>query len=110
MDDRAARMQRVHDARVQWLHELRNAMNALGVTVSLGRRLLERGDSDSAMDMLERTEDAWADCRALLAAGPDVIGVGASGGLDADVQWRSSDSTAPTSSGSTGFAQTSTLR
>lgn len=108
MDDRAARLERVHAARAQWLHELRNAVNGVGVTVALGRRLLDRGDSDAAAAMLERTETAWAECKELLAVAPDVIGIGPLG--NDDLQWRSCDSTAPTAPGSTGLVHTSKAR
>lgn len=76
MDDQAVEFRpAAQDVRERWLHDLRNAMNAVGVSVALGRRMLDRGDGASAADMLAQTEDAWADCRALLAAAPEVIGL-----------------------------------
>lgn len=54
-------------ARADWVHALRNAANAAGVTLTLTRRLIERGDSAAALDMLDRCEAAWARTRELLA-------------------------------------------
>jgi hypothetical protein len=58
-----------------WLHDLRNDMNTAGVSVVLGRRLLARGDNSGALDMLARAEESLAQCRALLAAGDEVLGL-----------------------------------
>ena len=79
MDDHATRRPPALDARAKWLHELRNAMNTIGVTVSLGRRMLERGDGESAAQVLAHTEEAWADCRALLAIAPEMMSRGPAG-------------------------------
>lgn len=54
-------------ARADWVHELRNAVNRAGVSGSLAKRLLERGEADAAMDMLARSLTALEDCRHLLA-------------------------------------------
>ena len=75
MDDRATALPYARDPRDRWLHDLRNAVNAVGVTVALGRRMLDRGDGESAADVLAHTEDAWAHCRELLAVAPEVIGL-----------------------------------
>lgn len=76
MDDHAVRCHPpAQDARERWLHDLRNAVNAVGVTVALGRRMLDRGDGASAADVLAHTDEAWADCRALLAMAPEVLGL-----------------------------------
>jgi hypothetical protein len=58
-----------------WLHDLRNGMNTAGVSVVLGRRLLARGDNGGALDMLARAEESLAQCRGLLAAGDEVLGL-----------------------------------
>jgi hypothetical protein len=58
-----------------WLHDLRNGVNTAGVSVVLGRRLLARGDHSGALDMLARAEESLAQCRELLAAGDDVLGL-----------------------------------
>ncbi|GAB6195633.1 hypothetical protein [Lysobacter xanthus] len=57
-----------------WLHDARNSVNTLGVTVALGRRMLERGDRDAAVDMLARSEHAWRECRDLLGNAPLELG------------------------------------
>jgi hypothetical protein len=74
----------------QWLHDLRNGVNTAGVSLVLGRRLLARGDSGSALDMFARAEESLAQCRELLASGDDVLGISsvaarppAAGGQDA---------------------------
>lgn len=56
------------DADSQWLHDLRNAMNALGSGVALSRRLLEKGRPDDALSVLAQTEASLKECFALLAA------------------------------------------
>lgn len=53
-------------ARAEWVHALRNAANTAGVTLAMGRRLLEHGDTAGALDMLGRCDAAWADSRDLL--------------------------------------------
>ena len=58
-----------------WLHDLRNGVNTAGVSLVLGRRLLARGDSGSALDMFARAEESLAQCRELLASGDDVLGI-----------------------------------
>lgn len=60
-----------------WLHDLRNGMNTAGVSVVLGRRMLARGDNSGALDMLARAEEGLAQCRELLAAGDEVLGLAA---------------------------------
>ena|SRR6478736_4323836 len=61
----------------RWLHDLRNGVNTAGVSLVLGRRLLARGDSGSALDMFARAEQSLAQCRELLASGDEVLGIGA---------------------------------
>lgn len=58
-----------------WLHDLRNDVNTAGVSLVLGRRLLARGDSGSALDMFARAEESLAQCRELLASGDEVLGL-----------------------------------
>ena len=58
-----------------WLHDLRNDVNTAGVSLVLGRRLLARGDSGSALDMFARAEESLAQCRELLASGDHVLGL-----------------------------------
>jgi len=77
-------------APAEWLHDLRNGVNTAGVSLVLGRRLLARGDSGSALDMFARAEESLAQCRELLAAGDHVLGLApetapppAAGGQDA---------------------------
>ena len=56
------------DAHAQWVHSLRNSANTAGVTLAMVRRLLERGDTPGALDMLDRCDAAWAQTRDLLQA------------------------------------------
>ena len=71
-------MTRQDDRRLgRWLHDLRNGVNTAGVSLVLGRRLLARGDSGSALDMFARAEQSLAQCRELLASGDEVLGIGA---------------------------------
>lgn len=61
------------------MHDLRNAINAVGISVTLGRRLVADGDHVRALEALARAEDALVRIRGLLrgtAAGP--------GGIDTD--------------------------
>lgn len=56
----------------RWLHDMRNAVSTAGVAVALSRRLLGRGDSAAAAEMLDAAGEAWDQCRRLLAsAGTD---------------------------------------
>lgn len=54
------------EARAVWMHRLRNAVNNAGVGVTLGRRMLDRGDVEGASEILGHAEVAWAECRELL--------------------------------------------
>ena len=53
-------------ARAEWVHALRNSANTAGVTLAMVRRLLERGDTAGALDMLDRCDAAWSQTRDLL--------------------------------------------
>ena len=68
MDD-AALAALAHDpaARAQWVHDLRNAVNTLGVGTRVSQRLLEKGRVDEACDTLAQGMRAWERCRDLLA-------------------------------------------
>lgn len=59
-------------ARAQWVHEMRNAVSAAGVSIVLAQRLLDRGDVEAARGMLARSEAAWARCRDLLGTAGEV--------------------------------------
>lgn len=58
--------------RARWLHDVRNAVNTAGVAVALSRRLLGRGDTAAAADMLDVADEAWGRCRDLLAMQGDL--------------------------------------
>lgn len=60
----------------EWMHDLRNAVNALGISVTLGRRLVADGDHVRALDALGRAEDALVRLRGLMrgSAGSDSTG------------------------------------
>lgn len=48
------------------MHDLRNAVNAVGISVTLGRRLVADGNLVRALDALARAEEALARIRELL--------------------------------------------
>ena len=50
----------------EWLHALRNAVNAVAVSVALARRLVPADDAAGVDDALARAEDALARARTLL--------------------------------------------
>lgn len=54
----------MHDG--EWMHDLRNAVNALGISVTLSRRLVADGDHVRALDALGRAEDALVRLRGLM--------------------------------------------
>jgi hypothetical protein len=66
----------LHDAdqslreRARWLHDVRNAVNTAGVAVALSKRLLSRGDTTAALDMLDVANESWGRCRDLLISNP----------------------------------------
>ena len=39
-----------------WMHELRNAVNAISMSIALSRRLMQEGDTARALESLARTE------------------------------------------------------
>lgn len=55
-------------AHAAWLHDLRNAVNLAGISTTLARRLIARGEPQAASDMLVRSENALEQCRELLLA------------------------------------------
>lgn len=55
----------------QRMHDLRNAINAAGLSVHAARELLRIGDVARAMDNLGRAGSALDRARALLARGAD---------------------------------------
>lgn len=55
-------------AHAAWLHDLRNAVNLAGISTTLARRLIARGEPQAASDMLVRCENALEQCRELLLA------------------------------------------
>ena len=63
------------DARGRWLHDLRNAVNVLGTTVSLSHRLLEKQRQDEAMAVLRNGMQALQQSEALLRDAGPVIGL-----------------------------------
>lgn len=65
------------DPRAKWLHDLRNAVNMAGVTVSMGQGFLAKGDRLGASEMFVEAADAVGRCRALLAEAGAVLGIGA---------------------------------
>lgn len=57
----------------EWMHDLRNAVNALGISVTLSRRLVADGDHVRALDALGRAEEALVRLRVMMRnAGPDI--------------------------------------
>ena len=50
----------------EWMHDLRNAANAVGISVTLGRRLVADGDHVRALEALDRAEVALSRIRDLL--------------------------------------------
>lgn len=50
----------------EWMHDLRNAANAVGISVTLGRRLVADGDHVRALAALDRAEVALVRIRDLL--------------------------------------------
>ncbi|ATD66348.1 hypothetical protein [Luteimonas sp. 100069] len=50
----------------EWMHDLRNAANAVGISVTLGRRLVADGDHVRALEALDRAEVALVRIRDLL--------------------------------------------
>lgn len=51
---------------VQPLHDLRNAANALGISLEVVRRCLERQDTARALDFLANAQAASERCRSAL--------------------------------------------
>lgn len=68
-------------ARAEWVHELRNAVNAAGVTVALARRLAEKGDAGGSLEMLQMAEHAWGRCRDLLLVAGQATTMGSDDGF-----------------------------
>lgn len=62
-------------ARARWVHDLRNAVNALGVGARLAQRLIEKDRPDDARTTLTNMIDAWERCRDLLAHAPEATGL-----------------------------------
>lgn len=58
-------------ARAQWVHDLRNAMNLLGIGTTLSRRLLDAGRIDEAQAAIAECVHAWERCRDLLVLAPE---------------------------------------
>lgn len=54
------------DARARWVHDLRNALNVLGVGTRLAQRMVEKGQTDDAVIVLADSMRAWTQCNALL--------------------------------------------
>lgn len=50
----------------RWLHQLRNAANCAGVSLSMARRMMARGETEHAAELLEHSDQAWQQCRELL--------------------------------------------
>lgn len=55
------------DARSRWVHDLRNAVNAMGTGVALSQRLIEKGRAEEALAILRDGAKAMERCQALLA-------------------------------------------
>lgn len=68
------------EPRAKWLHDLRNAVNMAGVTVSMGQRFLADDDHDGALGMFAEAADAVGRCRALLVEANEVLGIGRDAG------------------------------
>lgn len=70
MDDHQHDADRSIPERARWLHDVRNAVNTAGVAVALSKRLITRGDTTAAMDMLDVANESWGRCRDLLVSNP----------------------------------------
>jgi hypothetical protein len=66
MDEQQRDMDQATRERACWLHDVRNAVNTAGVAVALSKRLMRRGDTACAMEMLDMASESWERCRALL--------------------------------------------
>lgn len=50
----------------QWMHDLRNAVNAVGISIAALENALTREDHARALDLLARAQSASERCRVLL--------------------------------------------
>lgn len=57
------------DAQQQWMHDLRNAVNAVGISIAALERAIARDDRAQLPGMLARARSAGERCRALLEPG-----------------------------------------
>jgi len=55
------------DRGVQWLHDLRNAVNTALISTSVVRGLLDQGDAARALPFVIDAQDACKRCRVLLS-------------------------------------------
>lgn len=69
-------------AQQEWLHSLRNAVNATVASLAVVRRALEKGDTPMALTFLAHAETAGERSRKLLMA--DVPGADAPKGATAE--------------------------
>ena len=53
----------------RWMHDLRNVVNVMGSSVTLSRRLIEKGRPEEACVVLQESEKALAKCFELLNQG-----------------------------------------
>jgi hypothetical protein len=67
-------------ARAVWVHELRNALNRIGLHSALAQRLLEKGSSGDAASELVECRRAWEESCALLAVASSAVQLGATPG------------------------------
>ncbi|GHA80487.1 hypothetical protein [Cognatilysobacter bugurensis] len=66
-DDMLGALAHDPDARAKWVHDLRNALNVMGVGARLAQRMIEKGQPDDAAAVLADSMRAWTQCNALLA-------------------------------------------
>lgn len=63
-------MSGVEAAQRQWMHDLNNAINTIGVTAAVINRMMASGDFDEAKDLVGELEAACDRCRELLGHAP----------------------------------------
>lgn len=55
----------------QWLHDLRNSINAICVTAAVVKRLLAEGKTEQARQFASELEEGCDRCRELMKEAPD---------------------------------------
>ena len=66
MNDDASPLLSDPQARGEWVHSLRNAMNTAGMGLMLAERLLDKGQAGDAKAMITSSLESWHQCQRLL--------------------------------------------